>query len=494
MTILNRRGFLQASALISAAWLGGACARRQAIETPATRVPRRPNIVFIMADDMGYGDPGCYNPHSKTPTPAIDRLAGEGVRFTDAHAPGAWCVPSRYGLLTGRYPFRTTLDVKHSIIEAGRMTIASLLKEHGYHTACIGKWHLGFEGGAEMRDFSQPMRGGPVDHGFDYFFGMHASLDIPPYYYIENDRCVAAPTEHIDASNSPDVTPIQGAFWREGDIAPGFKHDEVLPLFTDKAAGFIREHRAQHRDAPFFVYFALAAPHTPWLPTDPYRGATGCGDYGDFVAQVDASVDKLVKTLHELHLDNDTLVVFTSDNGPVWFEADAARFDHRSAYLLRGMKSDAYEGGHRMPFVARWPNVIPRGSVSDETICFTDMLATFAAVIGAELPANAGEDSYNVLPAMLGESYAGPIREGLVVHSSIRQGDWKLIFGDGEGGLSRRYEGPEPRNPRKIPGELYNLREDLSETTDLYGSRPEIVAQLTRLMERYRMDGRSAAR
>jgi arylsulfatase A len=494
MTTLNRRRFLKTSVLASAAVLSGACARHRITAASSKPVPRRPNIVFIMADDMGYGDPGCYNPNSKTPTPAIDGIAKEGVRFTDAHAAGAWCVPSRYGLLTGRYPFRTKLDLRHSLIDLGRTTIASLLKERGYHTACIGKWHLGFEGGAEKIDFNKPMHGGPVDHGFDYFFGMHASLDIPPYYYIENDRCVAAPTEHIEASSSPDVTPIQGAFWREGDIAPGFKHDEVLPMFTDKATGFIREHRAERGNAPFFLYLALAAPHTPWLPTGRFKGMTDSGDYGDFVAQVDASVGRVLKTLKELGLEEDTLVVFTSDNGPVWFAADVARYDHRSTHLLRGMKSDAYEGGHRMPFVARWPNHIPAGSISDETICFTDMLATFAALVGAELPANAGEDSYNVLPAMLGRPHESPIHEGLVVASSIRQGDWKLIFGDGEGGLSRKYGGGEPRAPRKIPGELYNLRDDLSETTNLYEAKPEIVERLTKLMDKYREQGRSVQR
>lgn len=494
MTMLNRRHFLKTSAGAAVAMLTGACVRYRGPAAVEPNVTRRPNIVFIMADDMGYGDPGCYNPHSKTPTPCIDGLAKEGVRFTDAHAAGAWCVPSRYGLLTGRYPFRTKLDLRHSLIDADRMTIASLLKEHGYHTACIGKWHLGFEGGAEKIDFSKPMRGGPVDHGFDYFFGMHASLDIPPYYYIQNDRCVAAPTEHIEASSSPDVTPIQGAFWREGNIAPGFKHDEVLPMFTEKARGFIREHQAQRGDAPFFLYLALAAPHTPWLPTERFKDVSECGDYGDFVAQVDVSVGSVLHTLKELGLEEDTLIVFTSDNGPVWFEADVARYDHRSTYLLRGMKSDAYEGGHRMPFVARWPNHIPAGSVSDETICFTDMLATFAALVGAGLPQEAGEDSCNVLPAMLGEQYESPIHEGLVVASSIRQGDWKLIFGDGEGGLSRRYGGAEPRNPRKIPGELYNLREDLSEITNLYESKPEIVDCLTKLMDLYREQGRSVQR
>ena len=311
----------------------GACAHSRNRITPA-KAAQRPNIVLILADDMGYGDPGCYNPESKTPTPNIDRLAGQGVQFTDAHAAGPWCVPSRYGLMTGRYPFRTKLDLQHSLIEPDRTTIASLLKENGYRTACIGKWHLGFEGGAEKIDFNRPMRGGPVDHGFDYFFGMHASLDIPPYYYIENDRCVAAPTGHIAASHSPDLTPIQGAFWREGAIAPGFKHDEVLPMFTQKAVDFIRNHVAAHGDEPFFTYLALAAPHTPWLPTGRFKGVSSADGYGDFVAQVDAAVATVLETLEVLGAAENTLVLFSSDNGPVWFKTDVEQFGHRSTYCL----------------------------------------------------------------------------------------------------------------------------------------------------------------
>jgi len=489
----NRRDFLKTSLLTSGGLFLGSCAH-SGRGTATARSGQRPNIVLILADDMGYGDPVCYNPESKTATPNIDRLAGRGVRFTDAHAAGAWCVPSRYGLMTGRYPFRTQLNQKTSIIEPGRTTVASLLKENGYRTACIGKWHLGFEGGPENIDFSEPMRGGPRDHGFDYFFGMHASLDIPPYYYIENDRPVAAPTGHIGASHSPDVTPIQGAFWREGAIAPGFNHDEVLPMFTDKTVGFIKNHAAEHGGEPFFTYLALAAPHTPWLPTGRFKGSTRAGEYGDFVAQVDAAVGRVLQTLDELGLTDNTLVIFSSDNGPVWFEADAQRFGHRSVSCLRGMKADAYEGGHRMPFIARWPGRIGPGSVSDETICFTDMLATFAAIVGAELPEDAGEDSYDVLPAMVGVAHKSPIREGLVVDRSIRSGDWKLIFGDGAGGLSRRYGGDEPQKPRKIPGELFNLREDIGETTDLYEQQPQIVEKLTALMKRYREEGRSAPR
>ncbi len=455
----------------------------------------KPNIIFIMADDMGYGDPGCYNPQSKIPTPNIDLIAKQGIRFTNAHSPGAVCVPTRYGLLTGRYPFRTDLR-KHnttSLIEPERMTIGSILQNHGYKTACVGKWHLGFEN-IDKIDYSKPMKGGPFDRGFDYFFGMYASLDIPPYYYIENDRCVEAPTETIEGSHSEGVTPIQGAFWRKGKIAPGFKHDEVLPKFTEKALSFIKSQHENEAGKPFFLYFALAAPHTPWLPTGEFKGESKAGDYGDFVAQVDNSVGQIMKTLKQHGIADNTLLFFTSDNGPVWYEQDVERYDHRSTHFLKGMKADVWEGGHRMPFIARWPGKIKPNTTSHETISFTDMLATFAALMGDKLPENSGEDSYNILPALLGGKYENPIREATVIENrAIIQGDWKLIFGSGKGGISGRYfkQQIDDSTLKGLNGELYNLKDDPSEKKNLYAEKPDIVERLKKLMDKYRREGRS---
>jgi len=455
----------------------------------------KPNIIFIMADDMGYGDPGCYNPQSKTPTPNIDRLAGQGIRFTNAHSPGAVCVPTRYGLLTGRYPFRTNIrkHKKTSLIEPDRLTIGSILQKHGYKTGCIGKWHLGFEN-LDKIDYSKPMKGGPFDRGFDYFFGMHASLDIPPYYYIENDHCVEAPTEEIEASHSEGVTPIQGAFWRKGKIAPSFKHDEVLPKFTAKALSFIKDHHEQDTKRPFFLYFALAAPHTPWLPTAEFKGKSKAGDYGDFVTQVDNSIGQIMKTIQQLGIAGNTLLFFTSDNGPVWYEPDVERYDHKSTHFLKGMKADVWEGGHRMPFIARWPGKIKENSISHETISFTDMLATFSALMGDKLPENSGEDSYNILPALLGKKYEKPIREAIVIENrAIIQGDWKLIFGSGKGGISGRYfkQQIDDSALNGLKGELYNLKDDPSEKNNLYDKRPDIIESLTKLMDKYKREGRS---
>jgi arylsulfatase A len=487
---INRRSFLKTIGAGVVSWNMAnaffACKKTSA----------RPNIIFIMADDMGYGDPGCYNPGSKTPTPNIDRLANQGMRFTNAHSPGAVCVPARYGLLTGRYPFRTDLGKQNrtSLIEPNRLTIGSLLQKHGYKTGCIGKWHLGFDD-FDKHEYSKPMKGGPFDRGFDYFFGMHASLDIPPYYYIENDRCVEAPTEDIEASHSEGVSPIQGAFWRAGKIAPGFKHDEVLPLFTEKAVAFIKD--GQTSQAPFFLYFALAAPHTPWLPNDEFKGKSESGEYGDYVAQVDGSVGRILDTLGRLGMEDNTLLFFTSDNGPVWSERDVQRYDHRSTHYLKGMKGDAWEGGHRMPFIARWPGKIAGNSVCHENICFTDMLATFAALMGDTLPENSGEDSFNILPALVKDTYKKPVREAIVIENRvIIEGDWKLIFGSGKGGISRRYFKRQADESEKTAqkGELYNLKDDPSEDKNLYGERPDLVQHLTELMEKYRLEGRSALR
>jgi arylsulfatase A len=455
----------------------------------------KPNIVFIMADDMGYGDPSCYNPDSKIPTPNIDRLAVEGMRFTDAHSPGAVCVPTRYGLLTGRYPFRMAKKSRgQSRIREGRLTLGGFLQKNGYQTSCVGKWHLGI--GDEKPDYSQPLGHGPLERGFDYFFGIHASLDIPPYYYIENDRCIEAPTGKIDASNSPDVSRIQGAFWRAGPIAPGFKHAEVLPKLTDRAVEYVRERSEGAPEQPFFLYFALPAPHTPWLPVESVRGKSGAGDYGDFVVQVDEAVGAVLEALDERGLTDKTLVFFTSDNGPVWRPEDIEKYDHRSTQLLRGKKGDVWEGGHRMPFLARWPERIEAGALCDETICFTDMPATVAALLGEQLPRDAGQDSYNILPALLGEDYDGPIREATVHQGggrggvAIRQGPWKMIPHKGSGGFLSPEDGePKEDDPK---GQLYNLDEDLSEENNLWREHPEIVKRLSDLLEKYRKDGRSA--
>lgn len=461
------------------------------------KAAKRPNIVFIMADDMGYGDPGCYNPKSKIPTPHIDSLARAGMRFTDAHSPGALCHPSRYGLLTGQHPFRADVASWRTrpVIREGQMTIASLLKLNGYRTSMVGKWHLGFK----ENGYDKPLLGGPVDRGFGSYFGIRASTDIPPYFYIRGNQAVAPPTNHIEANNSKNWSPIQGAFWRAGGIAPGLQLKDVLPRFTDEAVTVIEAHAKSDADKPLMLYLAYPAPHTPWLPSPKFQGSSKAGMYGDFLVMVDAMIGRVLKALDKAGMSEDTLLFFTSDNGPVWYDADVKRLGHDSTVGLRGMKADAWEGGHRVPFIARWPGKIRAGSLSNQTICFTDMLATFAAVVDAQLPRDAGPDSFNILPVLLGEQpEAKPIRGPLVIPArggvmSIRSGHWKLITGLGSGGFSKpdgsggfskpNYIKPKPGGPR---GQLYHLGNDLAETRNLYLEKPDIVKSLQAKLEQIR--------
>lgn len=456
----------------------------------------KPNVVVILVDDLGYGDPGCYNPASKIPTPSIDRLAREGMRFTDAHAAGAVCHPSRYGLITGRYPFRTDTSVwdKHPVIAEGQTTIASLLRGQGYRTAMVGKWHLGFR----QNGYDKPLQRGPVDCGFDSFFGIRASTDIPPYFYIRDDRAVAAPTEPIAARSTEGWSPIQGEFWREGTIAPGMELKDVLPRFTDEALKVIDAHVTEGESTrkPLFLYLALTGPHTPWLPSPEFAGKSGAGLYGDFTMMVDAQIGRILAALDRHGLSENTLVLFSSDNGPVWYDKDKIKFGHDSSRGLRGMKADAWEGGHRMPFVARWPTRIKPGSVTGQTICFTDVMATLAAICGTPLPEEAGPDSFSFLPVLDGiHPEEKPIRPPLVLQAGrnrtmfVRSGEWKLILGDGTGGLS----GPGKSKPGSAAPlvQLYNLREDPGETTDLAKQHPEKVVELVTIRSKTLERGRS---
>lgn len=466
----------------------------------------KPNVVFILADDLGSGDLGCYNKESRIPTPNMDRLAREGIRFTDMHSPSGVCTPTRYGLLTGRYAWRTPLKsgvlwgYSTSLIESNRLTLPKLLKKHNYATAGIGKWHLGFQDGDPTNknvkvDYSKPLRPGPLTAGFDYFFGFPASLDMEPYLYVENDRAVEQPTEQVEASKPQRQG--GGGFWRAGPIAPGFKHDEVLPTITKKALSYLERRATDSPNRPFFLYFPLTAPHEPWQPTDEFRGKSRAGDYGDFVAQVDWTVGQVLETLDRLKLADSTLVIFTSDNGAHWTPGDIEKFGHRANMPYRGQKSDIWEGGHRVPFIARWPGRIKASTTSDQLACLTDMMATFTALLDEKLPTDTGEDSFDLLPALLGEKSARPMRDAIVNHSgngvfAIRQGSWKLVRGLGSGGFTQPASvQPTSDGPQ---GQLYNLAQDIAETNNLYQEKPEIVARLSTLLEKYRREDRSRDR
>ena len=474
------RSLITALLLAPLAPLHGADAR-----TPAAK----PNIVVLLVDDMGYGDPQCFNPQSKIATPHMDRLALEGMRFTDAHAPGPLCHPSRYGLMTGRYPFRTDITrwPAQPLIEPGQMTIATLLRDQGYHTAMVGKWHLGFH----EKGHDRPLPGGPVDCGFDSFFGLRASTDISPYFYIRGHRAVTPPTNQIAENHSDGWAAAQGAFWRGGGIAPDLKLNDVLPRLTDEACTLIKTHAGRKAEArpPLLLYLALTAPHTPWLPAPEFAGKSGAGMYGDFVMMVDAQIGRVLAALDEADMTRDTLLIFTSDNGPMWLPADVQRFGHAAVGGLRGMKGDVWEGGHRMPFIVRWPRRVKAGTVSDQTICFTDLLATFAEVCGVKLPSSAGPDSFSFLPVLDGrQSEDKPVRGPTVMQAGsssammIRAGEWKLINQLGSGGFSRpAFIKPKSGEPE---GQLYNLRNDRAETNNLYLKQPEIVARLQAELDR----------
>lgn len=471
--------------------LASGCASPAETEAPA----RPPNIVLILSDDLGYGDLGSYNPDSKIPTPHMDQLAAEGLLATQAHAPAAVCTPTRYGLLTGRYAWRTALKksvllgYSPSLIDTSRLTLPALLREAGYATAGVGKWHLGL-GDRERTDYAEPLRPGPASVGFDYFYGIPSSLDFPPYLYFENDRATALPTDRTE-----DTMPCcVGAFWRGGAMAPGFRHADVLPTITEKAVSYIERRGEESPGQPFFLYVAFASPHTPWLPSEEYRGRSGAGEYGDFTTQTDAGVGLIMQALDRAGFRDNTLVIATSDNGAYWTPREIAQYGHRANHDLRGMKADIYEGGHRVPFVARWPGKIAAGSTSDEIISLVDVMATVAAITGTDLPEHAAEDSYNLLPVLLGETRDEPVREATVLHSThgmfaIRQGPWKFIEGLGSGGFTEPvFQDPLPG---EAPGQLYNLATDPGETTNLYEEHPDVVERLSGLLDRYRQQGHS---
>ncbi len=457
-----------------------------------------PNIVLILVDDMGYGDLGSYNPDSKIPTPHIDSIAREGLRFTNAHSAGSLCHPSRYGLMTGQLPFRIDYTVwpKQPVIAPERTTVASLLKGENYRTAMVGKWHLGFE----EQGYDQRLAGGPIDRGFDTFLGMRASTDIPPYFYIDGDRALVPPYNSIPANYSDGWTKIQGAFWRQGGIAPNLQLEDVLPRFTDEAVGVIRNHARLAAEDPLFLYLAYPAPHTPWLPSPEFQGKSGASMYGDFVMMVDHMVGRVLAALDDVGMTEETLVIFSSDNGPVWYPADVEKHGHDAVAGLKGMKGDAYEGGHRMPFIVRWPGQVAPGGSTDQLICFTDVLATLADITGHTLESDEGPDSISFLPALMGSPQAGETaRDSLILESaqglfSVRSGKWKYINGVGSGGFSgrgsRQHYNMDPgtggfadqSKKETVVGQprqqLYDLEADPGETTNLILQYPEVARQL----------------
>ena len=482
----------------------------------AADVSSRPNILFVLCDDLGYGDVRCLNPNGKIATPNMDRLAREGMIFTDAHTSSSVCTPTRYGLMTGRYNWRSRLQthvlggLSPRLIEQGRMTVASMLKARGYHTACVGKWHLGMDWarieGKQITelgiepvsqnrnvDYSQPIKNGPNSVGFDEYFGISGSLDMVPYTYIENDRVVALPTDDREFAM---MFGRKGRNTRLGPAAPGFDATNVLPDFTKRAISVIERQAADAKQGkPFFLYLPFASPHTPVLPTAEWLGKSGLNPYADFVMQQDACLGQLLETLDRNGLTESTLVVFTSDNGC----SPEAKFDellakgHNPSHVFRGHKADIYEGGHRVPFLVRWPGRVKPGTTTEQLTCLTDFMATTADIVGSKLPENAAEDSISFLPTLLGQSDK-PSRDTLVSHSingsfAIRDGMWKLCLCPGSGGWSAPR--PGQKNADLPPVQLFNFRDDIGERTNLHNTHPEITERLTALLNKYVADGRS---
>ncbi len=484
---------------------------------------QRPNIVLILADDLGYGDLGCYNDESKIPTPNLDRLASQGMRFTDAHSPCTVCTPTRYGLMTGQMPFRIprggtvfTGAGGPSLIAPDRLTLPKMLQQVGYTTACFGKWHIGMtfydsagnaihQGGLEAVqriDFSREIDGGPIDCGFDQFFGTACCPTTDWLYaYIDGKKIPKPPTQVLDRSELPDHP--YAIDNRRGMVADDFDLESVDLVFLDKSRQFIKDHVARSPEQPFFLFHSAQAVHLPSFPADPFKGKTDAGPHGDFVFELDYVVGELLATLDELGITQNTLVLFTSDNGPEVLTTYHMRTDHQHdpAKPWRGVKRDNWEGGHRVPFIARWPGKIESDSTCDQITSLTDVMATIAAIVEFELPHDAAEDSFNLLPALRNETkdQIRPIllQQGFGAKNlAIRLGKWKLLAHQGSGG--NRYAKQKylkdyilPNNAPDAPGQLYNLELDPGETKNLYFDYPEVVKDLEARLEATVEGGRS---
>jgi arylsulfatase A-like enzyme len=463
----------------------------------------KPNIVYILTDDLGFGDVKVNNPEGKIPTPYLDEFASEGMNFTDAHTNSSVCTPTRYGILTGRYCWRTPLKSKvldgysDALIEDDRTTVGDYLQQQGYDTALIGKWHLGWnwalkEGvtrdgfkkkgvrssaaNAQTVDFAKPITKGPnTNGGFQYYFAASASLDFPPYVYVENDQPLSVPTKTT-----------AGKGWRKGLTADDFKHVESTPEYMKRSIAYIKQRSKNPK--PFFLYIPLPSPHTPIVPTDAFKGKSGLNTYADFVMQVDWTAGQIIKAVDDAGIAENTIVIFTSDNGcsPRAKISDLMKKGHDPHAGLKGMKSDIWEGGHRVPFMVRWPKRIKAGQTNSNLVGVTDLLATMADVCRVPLKESEGEDSISMLPTLLDAQQA--TRDTYVVHSvngkfGIRQGDWIYIDTQGSGGWSKSTD--------KSPVQLYNLKEDLAQQKNVYREHPEKVKGMKALLEKYKNQGHS---
>ncbi len=460
-----------------------------------------PNIVFILMDDLGYGDVSILNPNSKIQTPHIDAIGKQGIVFTDAHSNSSVCTPTRYGILTGRYCWRTSLQqgvldgYSEPLIPNDRLTIASMLKLYHYSTACIGKWHLGWSwakkaGSPEAVDFGRPILNGPLSIGFDYFYGFSGSLDMPPYVYVENNRPVSIPTRMTE-------NPSKLHFWRKGETSADFDHEQCLPFLTKKAISYIEE-KSSAKD-PFFLYYAMPAPHTPILPAEEFKGKSGLGDYGDYVMEIDHLVGEIVKALKERKIFENTMLIIASDNGcsPAAGTIELEKLGHFPSAQFRGYKADIFDGGHRVPFIINWPAKVKSGRINNQLICTTDFMATFAEMTALKLEDNQGEDSFSFYSGLIQESPQKRHREDIVHHSyygnfSIRKDNWKLLLTPYSGGWSYPQQWVVDAVAQKLPAfQLFNLKADIGEKNNVMNEYPGKVKELKKIMMKYISNGRS---
>lgn len=473
-----------------------------------TAFAAQPNIVILYADDMGYGDLGANNPQSKIPTPHLDKLASQGMRFTDAHSSSGVCTPSRYAMLEGRYHWRKFHGIVNSfdqpVLDDEKTTLAEMLKSKGYQTACIGKWHLGWDWNAIKKpgakstnkngfaadafNWNKSIPGGPLSHGFDHYFGDDVP-NFPPYAWFENDHVITEPTVSVA---TPKTTAEGHWETRPGPSVKDWDFWAVMPTLTQKAEEWIGQRK---KDTPFFLYFPFTSPHAPIVPAKEFIGKSKANGFGDFVVQTDDTVGRVLAALEKHGFADNTLVIFSADNGPEHYAYDRVKnFEHRSMGPLRGVKRDIWEGGHRVPFVIRWPGVVPAGKVNEGLISQIDLFATIAAITGSEIPTGSAEDSFNQLSLIKGE---GPSARDTVVHNTnangyaLRHGDWVLINAK-TGAVSKVpvwYDEPNGYTKNTQPGELYNLKEDLAQKKNLYAEMPDKVAELKALLAKVQEKG-----
>ncbi|WP_139959491.1 sulfatase family protein [Flavicella sediminum] len=473
----------------------------------------KPNIIYILADDLGIGDLTFYNKKGKIPTPNLDKMGAEGMKFTDAHTSSSVCTPTRYGILTGRYNWRTPLKEfvtwgnSPTLIRKDRLTVAKLLQSHGYQTANIGKWHLGlnwsmknnspdFEHFSDRKDrvdqnkidFSKPLKFGALNLGFDYSYMIPGSLNMPPFVYLENDKATMLPTKKTERKRSE----YPYSSWIKGVVADDFVHEQVLPTFVKRTVSYIEENA--NKEKPFFIYMPLPSPHSPVLPIAPWKGKSGINEYADFVMMVDDLMGVIFKTLKEQGIEENTMVVFTSDNGcsgtanlPL-----LKKKNHSPSYIYSGFKGSYLEGGHRVPFMVKWPEKIKPNSVCEETICTTDFMATIADLLGYCLKDHEGEDSYSMLPLLIQKGNF--VREATIHHDkygvfAIRKGDWKLIVSPNSG-IDAAGKPAKHKN-KSSEDILYNLKTDVKETTNIAHKYPEKVKELKELLIQQIKEGRS---